>query len=147
MKKIALLSILLMVFAVSCGKKKKKHRKHHKKDKVAFVEKKKDKGDWKKIDADCSTNAKSIETKTGKKFKVKCPAGCKDRTVYGTDVYTTDSSLCAAGIHAGAIGKDGGKFKIKIKEGEKKYDGTKRNGVESRSWGSYNYSFKVLTKD
>jgi hypothetical protein len=64
--------------------------------------------------------------------------------LWGTDVYTTDSSICRAAIHAGVINADkGGKVTLKLESGKPKYEGTERNGITSSSWNSYGSSFQV----
>ncbi len=76
---------------------------------------------------------------------VSCPSGCTaDHAVWGTDVYSDDSSVCRAGIHAGAIdAASGGSFAILVRGGRDRYAGTTRNGVTTRDWGSWHRSFVV----
>jgi hypothetical protein len=62
-------------------------------------------------------------------------------TVYGTDVYTSDSSICRAALHAGAVGENGGSVSVVARPGQSSYPGTKRNGVASFNWGPYETSF------
>lgn len=97
----------------------------------------------KAVDVKCNQSAKSISEEVGKSFSVKCPANCNMGIVWGTDTYTTDSSICMAAIHAGVIKAEGGKVKVTIKPGLGEYKGTDRNGVKSGGWGSYNTSFIV----
>jgi hypothetical protein len=61
-------------------------------------------------------------------------------TVWGTDVYTDDSDLCRAALHAGAIGADGGAITVARSEGRAFYVGSSRNGVASNDYGSYDAS-------
>lgn len=91
-----------------------------------------------------SQNAWPYQGKVGSKHKFYCPGGGKTGgTVYGSGPYTTDSKICVAAVHAGKIkASKGGKVKIKILAGKKKYKGSTRNGVTTRSWGSYPKSFK-----
>jgi hypothetical protein len=65
-------------------------------------------------------------------------------TVWGTDVYTLDSQVSAAAVHAGAIavGKTG-KIKVALLPGKAAYKGSTRNGVTSSDWGSYQGSYRV----
>ncbi len=64
--------------------------------------------------------------------------------VWGTDDYTTDSQLAVAAVHAGVL-KPGerGRVRVRVVDGLVTYEGTTRNGVTSRSWGSYASSFRV----
>jgi hypothetical protein len=75
-------------------------------------------------------------------FKVK--GKTEGDSLWGTDKYTTDSSLAMACVHAGVL-KDGeeGIVRVTFIPGEASYNGTLRNGVKSKSWGSYQISFKV----
>jgi hypothetical protein len=68
--------------------------------------------------------------------------------IWGTDVYTTDSSLSLVAVHAGII-KPGetGVIKATILPGRESYDGSVRNGVNSSSWQSFPASFKVERGD
>lgn len=52
-------------------------------------------------------------------------------TVWGTDVYTDDSQLCRAALHAGAIGDEGGTVRIDAKPGRASYAGKLRHGVKT----------------
>lgn len=64
--------------------------------------------------------------------------------VWGTDVYTADSSLAAAAVHAGAL-RDGesGRIKVTFVEGRDRYSSSVRNGVMSQAWDAYPGSFRV----
>jgi hypothetical protein len=62
------------------------------------------------------------------------------------DVYTDDSSVCTAGVHAGVITfKDGGPVTIEILAGQATYEGTERNGATTSAYGEWAGSFRVLT--
>src|SRR5262249_46312275 len=58
--------------------------------------------------------------------------------VWGTGVYTDDSTLAAAACHACVL-NDGqpGVGKVTILPGLKTYQGSKRNGVPTRSWDAH----------
>lgn len=93
-------------------------------------------------DIACGDNAKTLTG--GSVHKVKCPANCGDNgSLWGTDNYTTDSSVCKAAIHAGVIGKDGGVVTVTLGAGRPSYEGSERNGVTSSGWGPYDASFTV----
>ncbi|PKN59313.1 MAG: hypothetical protein CVU56_01220 [Deltaproteobacteria bacterium HGW-Deltaproteobacteria-14] len=61
--------------------------------------------------------------------------------VFGTAIYTADSSVCAAAVHAGAVTRGGGRVTIRGAGGCGGYSGTAANGVTSRDWGAYGESF------
>jgi len=65
-------------------------------------------------------------------------------TVWGTDTYSDDSSVCAAGVHAGDITFNGGSITIGMRGGLESYTGSTRNGVTTQDWGSWSGSFVVL---
>ena len=50
-----------------------------------------------------SANAVAFRARTGERFAYTCPGGGTVGTVYGTGLYTDDSSVCTAAIHAGLI--------------------------------------------
>jgi hypothetical protein len=81
----------------------------------------------------------------GTSVSVRCPAGCRDETaVWGTDVYTDDSAVCRAAIHAGVIDVErGGAFVLTIQGGEAGYEASTRQGVTTRPWGAWSRSFAV----
>ena len=64
--------------------------------------------------------------------------------VFGTDVYTDDSTLATAAVHAGIL-RDGqqGIVKVTIHPGQPVYAGTSRNGVTSYAWQDFPGSFRV----
>lgn len=61
--------------------------------------------------------------------------------VWGAGIYTQDSSICGAAIHAGVIPASGGRVKVKAAPGCAKYVSTAQNGITSGSWGPYGASF------
>jgi len=48
---------------------------------------------------------KKADSESAAQFIVNCPIGCLSETskLWGTDVYTSDSYMCAAAIHSGII--------------------------------------------
>jgi LCCL domain len=62
--------------------------------------------------------------------------------VWGTDVYTDDSSLCLAALHAGVLGPGGGTITVLRSAGRPLYVGSARNGVTSHDFGSYAASIR-----
>lgn len=64
--------------------------------------------------------------------------------VYGSDVYTDDSTLASVIVHAGIV-KPGERTVVKVTmlPGRDSYTATIRNGIESRSWGTWSASFSV----
>jgi LCCL domain len=70
--------------------------------------------------------------------------GSDSGSVYGTGVYTDDSALAAAAVHAGvlAVGQKG-VVKVTILPGQDSYSGSTRHGITSSEWGNWQGSFRV----
>jgi hypothetical protein len=97
------------------------------------------------IEAGCSFNATQLQGDPGATFQIACPPGCESTgNTWGTDVYTADSGICRAGIHAGAISPAGGLFTVQIQPGRAAYRGSARNGVQSSDYGNYPRSYAVF---
>jgi hypothetical protein len=67
-------------------------------------------------------------------------AATRDGVVWGTDIYTDDSRLCRAALHAGVISAEGGPVTVVRSAGRPLYVGSSRNGVTSSDYGSYRAS-------
>uniref|UniRef100_A0A670XN48 Cochlin n=1 Tax=Pseudonaja textilis TaxID=8673 RepID=A0A670XN48_PSETE len=76
-------------------------------------------------------------------FIAKCPLGCQDvkYRVYGTDIYASFSSVCAAAIHSGIIDNSGGKILVQKVAGQSGYKGSFSNGIRSLSLPRWRESF------
>ena len=93
----------------------------------------------------CTGNGKDLVGDAGVSFYVTCPADCISAgSVWGSDIYTRDSRVCKAAIHAGAIQAEGGTAEVKIIEGKDSYEGTERNGVTTSDWPSYATSYEFV---
>ena len=81
----------------------------------------------------------------GERFEYDCPAGGLLRFVWGTDVYTDDSSVCTAGVHVGVITlEEGGTVTIEVRPGQDSYEATERNGVSTLDYGPWGGSYVVI---
>ncbi|XP_077968671.1 complement receptor type 1-like isoform X4 [Styela clava] len=83
----------------------------------------------------CLIEARGITEET---FTVLCPPGCDQYTsrLWGTEIYSDDSYICAAGIHDGRISADqGGELYVVKKSGQESYDGSTRNHITSNNRG------------
>jgi len=49
------------------------------------------------------------------------PEATANGSVYGMDIYTSDSSICRAALHAGVIGKPGGPVSVVTAAGRTAY--------------------------
>jgi hypothetical protein len=90
-------------------------------------------------------NLKAYEGRIGETFSFSVTGSAAGGSIWGTDIYTTDSRLNMAAVHAGAV-KDGetGVVKIKIVAGQPSYAGSARNGVTSSGYGGYGGSYEIL---
>lgn len=76
----------------------------------------------------------------------RCPvtADPSRYAVWGTGLYTDNSSICAAAVHAGVITGEGGIVTIQEMDGLENYLGTERNGIRSRDYGAWFFSFMFI---
>lgn len=71
--------------------------------------------------------------------------GASGGSVWGTDVYTLDSAVAAAAVHAGAV-RSGEKKEVVIVPlpGQQSYRGSTRNGITTRDYGEFRASYRFL---
>jgi hypothetical protein len=88
-------------------------------------------------------NLKALENQVGKTFKFKV-TGAVNGSVWGTDVYTTDSTLATVAVHAGIL-KAGqtGVVKVKIVTPPAQFQGSTKNGVTTGPWNAYPGAYQV----
>ncbi|HEY1087132.1 MAG TPA: LCCL domain-containing protein, partial [Archangium sp.] len=71
--------------------------------------------------------------------------GGSGSSIWGTNFYTDDSSVCVAAVHMGAIGfAAGGSVTFEIYRGMTSYAATTANGVTSSSYGTWSGSFAIV---
>lgn len=95
-------------------------------------------------EADCLTGIYASETDPIQVYD--CPANCAADAgaVWGTDIYTSDSSVCAAAIHAGVItDADGGLVIVRYEPGLESYASTTRNGITTEEYGAWDAAATV----
>lgn len=91
-----------------------------------------------------NTSAIQFKGDVGKIYKFQCPEGGSAGTIWGNDIYTQDSSICTAAVHAGVIDlDDGGVVTVEFRPGRLTYGSTVRNGITSNTFGEYARSFVV----
>jgi LCCL domain len=77
-----------------------------------------------------------LRGKNGQQFSYTCFPNGTAYPVFGTDLYTDESSICTAGVHAGKITlTNGGTVTIEIRVGAASYTGSTRNGITSGNFG------------
>jgi hypothetical protein len=89
-------------------------------------------------------NLKPYSAQLGQSFHFQV-TGTTDGSVWGDGVYTDDSQLASAAVHAGVI-KAGqtSVVIVKILPGQNSYGGATRNGVASSTYGSWNASYQFV---
>jgi hypothetical protein len=85
----------------------------------------------------------TYQDKVGKTFWFRV-TGAVNGSLWGTDVYTADSSLAAAAVHAGVV-KNGqtGVVKVTLVGSPQAFTGSTRNGVTSQPYGPFVAAYKV----
>ena len=92
-------------------------------------------------------NLKDYEGKVGKVLQFQV-TGSTTESVWGDGIYTDDSDLDTAAVHAGVV-KDGedGTVTVKILAGQGKYKAASPNGVSSAAYGKFGGSYEFVDKD
>jgi hypothetical protein len=62
-------------------------------------------------------------------------------SVWGDQLYTADSTVCAAARHAGAVPASGGEVAIFLGGRCEGFKGRTKNGLPSADWGPYDRTF------
>lgn len=92
-------------------------------------------------------NMAGYRDQVGKVFFFEVVGG-SEFSCYGSDIYTDDSRLSTAAVHAGVL-KNGqkGVVKVTVLPGQASYSGSSRNGIISAPWFSWAGSYKVESLD
>lgn len=65
-------------------------------------------------------------------------------SLYGTDIYTNDSTLAVAAVHAGLLAAgERGIVKVTVLPGQESYTSSTRCGITSNSFGNWSLSYKI----
>lgn len=80
-----------------------------------------------------SSNVTHLRSQVGQTFSFMCPPSGSLDTVRGSVIYTDDSSVCSAAVHAGKItAAAGGEVLLSILPGQPAYPGSTINGVTTQ---------------
>lgn len=91
------------------------------------------------------TQARGYRGRNGLVVTVTCPPSGPMGTVWGSDIYSDDSSVCGAAFHSGRVNlATGGTFQIRIMPGQQMYVATVRNGMTTAAFGPFAGSFAVV---
>jgi hypothetical protein len=96
-------------------------------------------GDW-------HTTANRVGAPAGALVEFECSAGGTGGNVWGTDIYTDDSSICEAAVHAGMIKRaDGGVVHFEQLGPQPSFQASERNGVVTMRYPAWPGSFRFVT--
>jgi len=88
-------------------------------------------------------NMVQFQNEIGKTFTFRV-TGNAAGSAWGTDVYTTDTTLAAAAVHAGLLTSgQTGVVKVSVVASPQVFVGSTRNGVSSAGYGQYPAAFRV----
>ncbi len=88
-------------------------------------------------------NLVSLQSQIGRSFLFEV-MGKESGSLWGTDVYTTDSELAVAAVHAGKLAAgQRGVVRVTVVQPPPSFQGTTRHGVTSYSYGSYPGAYRV----
>ncbi len=91
--------------------------------------------------ASCPSNATQYRG-TGRTISCGCSSSAAGSgSVWGSGVYTDDSRICRAAVHAGVIGSGGGNVTFRMVGPRGSYQQSSANGVSTRSYGAWSGSF------
>jgi len=89
-------------------------------------------------------NLANFQNQVGKTFSFRV-TGAINGSIWGTDVYTTDSNLASAAVHAGVVKVGQTKtIRVKIVAPPQAFQGSTRNGVSTMGYGPYPGAFQIL---
>lgn len=83
------------------------------------------------INASWSDNAVDHRGSNGVRYTYVCPPNPSQNGIgaaWGTGIYSDDSAVCPAAVHAGELTFAGGSVTIEIRGGRDSYNGSTRNG-------------------
>jgi hypothetical protein len=85
----------------------------------------------------------NYQGKVGQSFLFEV-TGTTNGAVWGSGIYTDDSTLAAAAVHAGIL-RNGqkGVVKVTMLAGQAAYQGSVQNGVTSANWNNWNSSYRI----
>ncbi|MEN0652756.1 MULTISPECIES: LCCL domain-containing protein [Hyphobacterium] len=97
-------------------------------------------------DANWGTSAREFRGQDNMAFLFRCPerGNSSHGAVWGSGIYTDDSSICTAAKFEGWIGDAGGLVWIQILPGQQSYQAGSRNGLTTSAYGAYHGSFRFV---
>lgn len=96
-------------------------------------------------DGDWYTSPNQVNAPDGALVEFECSAGGAGGNVWGADIYTDDSSICEAAVHAGVITRaEGGVVHFELLGAQPSFQGSERNGVTSMRYPGWPGSFRFV---
>jgi hypothetical protein len=90
-------------------------------------------------------NLKAYEARRGESFSFRVTGAVSGGSIWGTDVYTTDSRLSMAAVHAGVLkAGETGVVRLKILPSPPSFTGSLRNGVSTSGYGVYGGAYEII---
>jgi LCCL domain-containing protein len=95
------------------------------------------------VASDAPTNMHGLCETVGTTYYFRV-TGVTEGQLWGTDIYSGDSTIGAAAVHAGLL-KPGetNLLRVTVVTPPEKFPGTVRNGVTSTEYGRYQYAWKL----
>ena len=88
-------------------------------------------------------NGHGLQGEVGDYFYLEVTAAGRG-PVWGTDVYTADTSIAAAAVHAGVLQPGETRLiKVTLLPGQESYEGSVHHGITSHDFGAFPRSFRV----
>ena len=93
--------------------------------------------------ATLTPNLMGLRNRVGESFEYEV-TGANLGMIWGDGIYTDDSDLGTAAVHAGLLRPgERGRVRITVQPGRQRYDGTSRNGITSQTYNSWEGSYRV----
>ncbi len=95
------------------------------------------------VASDAPTNMHGLCETVGATYYFRV-TGVTEGQLWGTDVYSGDSTIGAAAVHAGLLKTGETNFlKVTVVTPPDRFPGTLRNGVTSTEYGRYQYAWRL----
>ncbi len=93
-----------------------------------------------------SIRADRFRGRWGDDITLYCPPNGTPQQIWGSDIYSDNSSICTAAVHAGFITvEEGGAIAIRILPGQSTYSESSQNGITSSRIDQWQGSFTFTT--
>eukprot|EP00921_Rhytidocystis_pertsovi_P025947 GHVQ01041901.1.p1 GENE.GHVQ01041901.1~~GHVQ01041901.1.p1 ORF type:complete len:320 (+),score=21.05 GHVQ01041901.1:1964-2923(+) len=88
------------------------------------------------LSCDATLKQQSFNGRTDQAFRITCPEHClhHEGTVKGSKLYSPDSQICKAAIHAGVLTPRGGDAVVTLHNGINEYKGSRGHGGKGSCW-------------